>query len=125
MSGTDQFPPRHLLPDDQDDEGGIVKGNDPAQGQGQQQDQSGPTSTQLLGLPAPPTIDSNDDPSGGSRTLSVGSGEEGGNKIALDELGPMLVSEASVGQSRGTRDIDSFCYHHTTGQQRRHTESHS
>lgn len=92
MSGTDQFPPRHLLPDDRNEERAGVEGNKQAQGQEKQQDEPALTSTQPLGLPAPPTTGSNEDSAADRRTLNVASGEEGGNKIALDELGPMVVS---------------------------------
>ena len=97
MSTTDQFPPRHLLPEEEEEgEQGKTqqshKGNDAPTATTSQGTHDEETSKQpQLALPAPSSFTNgasstpNDDP---SRSLNVATG----NRVALDELGPMVVN---------------------------------
>lgn len=101
MSTTDQFPPRHLLPEEEEEEEGEQgktqqshKGNDAPTATTSQGTHDEETSKQpQLALPAPSSSSTNgasstanDDDD--SRSLNVATG----NRVALDELGPMVVN---------------------------------
>lgn len=84
MSATDQFPPRHLLPEEEEERTEVSNASGGEQGK----DDGNATSTPTpLGLPAP------GDSQPSNRRLDIsGSEGSGGNRVALNELGPMVVS---------------------------------
>lgn len=98
MSTTDQFPPRRLLPEEEEEgEQGKTqqshKGNDAPTATTSQGTHDEETSKQpQLALPAPSSSSTNGASSTAndddSRSLNVATG----NRVALDELGPMVVN---------------------------------
>lgn len=80
MSATDQFPPRHLISDEDSDQPQPEKdeGNADSTASGLQHE------AERLALPSAPANEEK------ARQLDVASG----GRVALDELGPMVVSIA-------------------------------
>ncbi|CAO1632063.1 unnamed protein product [Sympodiomycopsis kandeliae] len=132
MSSTNQFPPRHFIPD----EGDAKSDHDAAPTPNQaSQETSAP-----LGLPAPPTGDQTP-AKGHSKEHSIDVGQPG-QRIALDHLGPMVVSKVchalcqnlcmtmKENQNARTDWVTFWAYVScerdlSTGQQRRHSVTHS
>lgn len=126
MSATDQFPPAHLIEEDMSQGEQTDEQKQGASGADQSQDPA--DSNQRLALPAKPANEDH------ARQLDVASG----GRVALDELGPMVVStfrcrgaDASVVSRFDTRrripstdvllcDLHPCPPHALTGQQRRH-----
>ncbi|PWN26301.1 hypothetical protein BDZ90DRAFT_233435 [Jaminaea rosea] len=77
MSATDQFPPRHLISDEDSDQAGKGEGNADSTASGLQHE------GERLALPSAPANEEK------ARQLDVASG----GRVALDELGPMVVNK--------------------------------
>lgn len=87
MSATDQFPPRYLL-DEDEAQSSTGTSNQIETRPADDTESSG--AKQQLYLPAPEAVGQGKQEEGGgaARTLDVSTG----GKVALDELGPMVVS---------------------------------
>lgn len=93
MSATNQFPPRHLLPEEREED--VVREGKGGRLAESQEQTVGKTQLALPDKPA------NEDK---TRQLDASTG----NRIALDELGPMVVSRRSETLRRIVDARDNF-----------------